>query len=644
MASKDLPAQFREVTAGGVALAEYLERGQSQLPLANHFRTLHQTLESAPFAMVLLGLSQSARTRVLAWLTGHEFNQLSVTVAQHYGLVEIQLRERGFSFEKSGGSRLEFDRLEPFLEAMQAADLLRADDADSWVDPVRLGMQAARGVQSLNLLLPESAAALSNNPAIITRLTQSANLLAIAAEQDHEPTTADVAATNDLIHRMIAVLPIVITNGDDVLPESIPWLRSFARPQVMLPAWRLSATGDSPSPPLLALRDDPMRASLFLHHHGVLCQQAVETVVDRFEKEKRAQATRADSERRRLAALDTDIGGGFDPRKFLDRLRERVTSTAEQIQSAGRERMRGLWLPEKGLRQAMTQHLEQMNAADLVQTPQQKDIELTLEPRVANALNTQLQTALRQQLTELLQVANGEGEKLAHEVEHRIEQELGRPVVFSPPYLDFHQAWREVGESIRLEIRYRGELPKRGLLNRLGEGRRLVFMVLMSISLIGSLAGFNWRGLWFLGPIFLFIFIGSVVYTFSAWKKEDAARIGKELVRIREAVLADVARVIDEFRRESLRQMGVQFDKATRELLRVADESAQAAQVTRREEAVRLRGEARGKLSRIEVRVRELDAQKGALERLVRQGEELARTCVQLVENNQKRYGQGVNS
>lgn len=109
-------------------------------------------------------------------------------------------------------------------------------------------------------------------------------------------------------------------------------------------------------------------------------------------------------------------------------------------------------------------------------------------------------------------------------------------------------------EYMDIKPRYRGERPARGILKRLGEGRRSVFMVLMTLSIFGTMVGFNYRDYAFIGFIFLLIFVFSFAYTFYSWKRDDRLLLEKELDKLRDQLHTDFQRAINEIERENVRE------------------------------------------------------------------------------------------
>jgi len=134
--------------------------------------------------------------------------------------------------------------------------------------------------------------------------------------------------------------------------------------------------------------------------------------------------------------------------------------------------------------------------------------------------------------------------------------------------------WHDALENMQLDLnmeqhkdymeikpRYRGERATRGFFKRLGEGRKSVFMILMTLSIFGSMVGFNYRDYSFMGGIFLGVFLLSFIYTFFAWKKEDKVAMEKEVEKLRDQLHTDFIRVIGEIERENNRELNEQLRK-----------------------------------------------------------------------------------
>ncbi|MBX9608530.1 MAG: hypothetical protein K2Y51_20090 [Gammaproteobacteria bacterium] len=162
------------------------------------------------------------------------------------------------------------------------------------------------------------------------------------------------------------------------------------------------------------------------------------------------------------------------------------------------------------------------------------------------------------------------------------------------------------GESFQPGVRYRGTLPRRGFLQRLSEGRRSVFTVLMFCSLFGSFLGFNWRNYPLLGWIFLAGFALAVSFTYRAWREEDDERIGDELERLRDALRPELRRIASDACRELLGLHLEWLEQQRRQLTAMLDERFRQLQASTLRAANASRERAQAALRGIEQRERQL--------------------------------------
>lgn len=119
-------------------------------------------------------------------------------------------------------------------------------------------------------------------------------------------------------------------------------------------------------------------------------------------------------------------------------------------------------------------------------------------------------------------------------------------------------------DHLEFKIRYKGEMPKRGILKRLGEGRRAMFMVLMTFSIFGGMLGFNYRNYAFMSVFFILLFLGGTIYTFFTWKKDDEFKLDKELDKARDQLHSEYMRAVTEVERGRMRQISEKVNQLTK--------------------------------------------------------------------------------
>jgi hypothetical protein len=208
-------------------------------------------------------------------------------------------------------------------------------------------------------------------------------------------------------------------------------------------------------------------------------------------------------------------------------------------------------------------------------------------------------------------------------------------VDFYPPD---ERALREVmAEVLKVQVRYKGEMPKRGFMQRLAEGRRLLFAALMTLSLfIGLLSG-NSNARTLLAPfgvLFLLVFIGGVLWTYRSWKKEDVEKLEKEVDKVREQLRGEVQRLITDAQREKLTRLVDHFDQLRREVSRRLDDFARQVSQQKLTEQNRDRQSARERIRQIDQRAKDLDALRTSMQKVEQDCSELRRECEKAVRSS----------
>jgi len=622
-----LPPLFRRLSNDGRSVCEQLERGQADTPLADHFQQMHAELDSAPFSITILGFTQDARTRVLSWLYGQAYSMLSIQVPHEVGLVELHLRERGYVLEKSGGDRVEFDRLEPFLEAVKASDLLHNNDADSWIDPLKLSLEAPSGIQGVSAFMPENSQAIMENPALLSRVAAHSNCTLLAAPSDYVLTDTDKQATEELLELMDGIWPVVIPASGEVstLP-SVGWWKDAL---LMRPALKISTTllnNDTVLPDLLLDPDDPVRRSLFLFHHAHRFNQGVEAVSARHQDDMRQMNSRRTREERRAKKLEAQ-GCENESRQKFELVKADLNDEIARLNKGIKENSRRSMLPNAALNEEIKKILVTLRSSDLNQEEGHSTIKLSVDSHFLHHISDTSRRLLKQlHKDDMVMIRDGLS-AYQEKLELALEDASGSPISIDLRPIDEREIWQVTKEMLNVEIRYRGEMKKRGFLQRLGEGRKVMFMALMSASIFGTMFGTNIRGAKLLGLLLVLLFIGAVVYSYFSWKKEDEALVEKELDRVRDQLGTEVKRMLSDIRRENVSKVSEQLEQIKKDALRRIDSMAKGFESSKRQQSDSGRNQAREKMKLLDQRVREIQGYGQQISRLQQSCGELEREC-----------------
>ena len=101
-----------------------------------------------------------------------------------------------------------------------------------------------------------------------------------------------------------------------------------------------------------------------------------------------------------------------------------------------------------------------------------------------------------------------------------------------------------------MDSRYQGELPRRTWFDRLSQGRRLVFGIMMVVSLVGATFGVRGGLAARLAPAMLVLFIGGISWTFLSFREERRLILERELLRVRESFGQEVKRLYETVAKE----------------------------------------------------------------------------------------------
>ena len=523
-------------------ICQFVERGQAQTPLSDLFSQLQTDLNSKPFSITLLCLNDESRLAALKWLYGHNFAVFNLEVSSQIGLMEIHLRDRGFSLEKSTGERQDFENWEQLAEAIKDARLVQVDGKAD----LRLEAEARTGVKNLHVLIPESARFIQDSPALLTKLIRETNVLMVAAPPHYSLSDVERQILDNLLEEMAGFWPLLPVDelADNInIPEQGWW--HLRQPVISLEPTLLTTHIDAKLPVFLTGADDSLRQALHLLQISKKFHSACEAVDDRFEQEVRQLNSRKKREARK--GKDENGAAYIDQNQWAairNTLSDDIADISRKLQDTCRKRELNTSTGSVSLKQ----HIDSLTPDDLAKEDAYKQIKLSLSQKYIDELMRFLETTNKQSFKDDLSKINEAVNDLNNKIIDQMEKIIGYRPTLSHTALDANAAWHDLDELLSVELRYQGDMPKRGIMERLSEGRKSAFVILMSASLLGYM-GLDIRKSGWIGIIILPVFIGGIIYTFRSWKQEDQARLEKEIDRVRDEVLNNARRLNAEINR-----------------------------------------------------------------------------------------------
>jgi hypothetical protein len=590
--------KLRGAVRQAVDLAGQIERGQAQMPLRDHFEDLVAGLEGSPFTLTLIGLDAESRGAALGWLCGEDFRVLTLDVPGTAGLVEVRLAERGYVLLKSG-KRQEFDRLAPFLEAVRAADLVRQGDADAWLDPMHLELTAPRGLQGLRILMPESPAAISRNPAMMIGLRGKANLLSVAGPTGRSPDPASV----EVIRELSSDAPAhwVIACGQ---PPAADFYRQGWPSRLggrSLPPVHLDPDAAPPAiPPFLTDPGSAIRRGFFGSQQLGRFEAALDMVEERIQADLRLQNARRKALTRRAASFG-DRGRELALRDSVDSARrlagEGLSRLRNELAEAHRERL----VPTSAAGNRMKNLLEDLNEDDLARETSKTATRLTIAPSSLRGAEALVREIVRDDI-------RADSERIAvalQALESELAADLDGPIMLDR--IDARSVAESIAKTIYLDVRYQGRIEQRGGLEGIFEivmHARKPLLLLTMVSSLGIPLFIKLKQL--IAPAMALFFFGGLWLARKSHRDSQRERLETELDRLRDAFATEVRRLYE----QSLRDTQATFHRHLQDVEKKADQDLQerlrARAAEQGERSTRERSEVNDKLKVVDNRQREL--------------------------------------
>lgn len=546
VALSSLRASFKQCISDSISLCEFFERGQAATPLGDLLHKLENETPNRPLGVTLLALTPEARQAAVKWLYGQKFSVFSLQITNQVGLLEVHLKEHGYALEKSTGERLEFDDWDSFLSAVNASNVFETSSEE-----VKVATQVNTAVRNLQVLLPESSQFVHDSPSLMTRLVRQTNVLMVAAPPDYRLTDIDTQVVNQLKVDMGAFWPLLPVDelADDVNIPAQGWWSQHQSLLTFSPTL-LTTHVNAKIPPQLAEVNDVVRETMLLMHSVTRFSSVVEAISDRYEQEISQLQSRKKREQRKTQPVEASM---LDP-NFWGQLRTEMGEVAASLQKQLSEQNRKRELATSAGQAGLNQLIDNLSYQDLNKTLSYKVFKLNLCDEAIQKLTRYIQQQQRTALAEDITVINQQLQNAAETLAVKCQQQLGYRPTFAVPALPESTLWAELRDSLGLELRYQGEIPQKGFIDRLSEGRKGVMVLLMIAMLLGYV-GIDLRSSGWMGLLVLPIFIGAIIYTYISFNKEEQYRLDKELVRVREEISSTGRRLTNDLQRLKMNRL-----------------------------------------------------------------------------------------
>ncbi len=575
-----------------------VERGHGRGTLAARFESLKTAAEAAA---VGIGLSEGALHALAAWalqLDGRD----PLTLPASARLVIETSRDGSYALASASGGRRPLRDAHALAGELQA--LARQPGPAGTEIRIEVPHSDGRRVRVELVTSPLSAGNFCSE-ALAAALASGASVGLVAGAADQVLLEQDREILQDLGSMLAAVLPLA-TPAEGSHGATQGWWEDGAmkRASLCLPA--LSLVQDAWLPLLCATPVDPAAKAAAAHARLRALQATIESLGAAQTREGARQRALKGREDRILRALDSRSGYGGD-RDVSERLRLRLDESMSRIERQIEDQNRRALLPNGNLNLAVGELLKSLSAQDLEQAEAYNEIRVTIQSAFSARLLDAAKKEIRNQFKEDVDQIKTGTDACREALIADLDKATGTRHALAVAPVDENAIWRSLREALSLQLAYHGTLPKRGFWQRLGEGKQLMFTMLSLLGLGGMVFGFTRSEI---GPLIAaglpIVFFVGVGLTFLNWKQEDAARLGKELERIREQVSMEVKRLIGEIQREKMSRLKEVLEATRKEFGRRIEGALKEHQAANTEQGGRLRNDARDRLRGLEQRMREL--------------------------------------
>lgn len=618
-----LHREFSSNVSNSLSVCQLLERGQANTPLADLFAQLQKNLQHKPLGITLIGLTPAARSAALKWLYGHNFAVFSLEVSQQIGLLEVQLKDQGYSLERSTGERLEFSRWEDFMQAVHDANLFAAVDDKA---ALKVGTQTSTNARNLQVLIPESCEFVAQSPALLSRLLAESNLVMIAASPDHQLSAVETSVLQQLLDDMVAcwpLLPVDELNPNTVFPEKGWWTALTSA--VRLSPTLLTTHVDAAIPSTLAEVGNDLRLSLQFALQTKRLQSVTTAMTERFEQEVRQLQSRKSRESRRSDGSSTNLDYSFWS-QLKTELADEITALQKDLQESARRRD----VPTGTTQVSLKQLIDTIDYDDLDREDQYKVIKLSLSRKSQDDLTGFIQQQSKQQLRQDGETIVQRLQALLDRISDKLHKQTGAMIGWQVPKVPDADIWQDMQELISLELRYQGELPKRGFVDRLSEGRKSVMVVMMSVMLMGYV-GMDLRSSPWLSYIIVPMFFGAIAYSFIGFRKDEEYRLDKELTRVREELLSSGRRTMTDLNRLKQSKLTEFTDALKKQWQQQLEQFGRDQQAKHQAEQDQAASKAKARIGAIDSQLSELNSVQSQVQRVGRDVQSLLEKTRQLL-------------
>lgn len=600
----ELEAAWAPVRSDLEIVLASLERGQAASPLVEALQSACD--HKSDLRCLALANTAESRGQLLCWLAGFTDSSLQ-QVLSTCGALEIEVGSRGFEIRQPGEPQPR--RFGSVADLTAALAAMMAGPAQSTDAPVHLLLEGPLTQAGLRIYSPPPA--LPDSSECLKRLADGQSIMVIATSTK-TPWPPELASVLSGMASVAEFVVPVSSEGPGLTPDDRRVLggATILHPTVVI--------GDDRSLPaiLQAGTRPPVRDRLDMAQRGRRFRSLGEIARERIDSDAR----QLESRRKREQMLDkaSDLQSREqDAKAALEKARQALADDTARLLAAVRDNSRRSVLKSGLLRTASEEISSSLQPDDIDRIKEGRIYRLSLKPEMMKHIHQHIGAALQKQIEDDCALLGDGLDVLRKTIEGLLTAmqapNRGFPLQGPQPA----DVWSHLSDMLEVDLRYRGEIPRRGFWSSLGEGRRIVFLILMIGSLVGGYLGLNnFRSLPGVGAVLFLVFAATAVLSVRNWRQAEDQLIGKEILRIRDQIDSLLDRLLDGILREKVNRYQTFLDELKRASGPRLDAISRETQAARAAAADEDKRTIKAKLRTIETRIADVNALSSRLAKL----------------------------
>ena len=371
------------------------------------------------------------------------------------------------------------------------------------------------------------------------------------ASESLDATKLDLA--RDVVNMFPLVWPIVTSDQPNCACTWWPQLQS-QRQSGQQTSCMCPPTSSSDMTSVTAETLSRLREPLIVHAQTTTFYSLIEKLTLRVEHELKYLKDQV--ARLEVPAKTNSVRGSDNNEKELVQIRERFAEQAASLDRQMTLKSDRSTQPLGELSGMLRSIASSLNVEDLEQNRTSSTFKLSVNASHLARINRRIEHVLRQEFVSDLQCIERQVQRAAGDLGGALAVKFGVGVPLKFPTLDVNHAWRSVENLMAIGKEAHIEFARKGFFDVLTAGRQKVFIIIMFVSLMGrmglpnlfstpaSQAGF--------GLFMAAVMIGSMVNAVLHWRYEKQTQSEKEMTKIRETLLSEGSKVIEQVEKAKL--------------------------------------------------------------------------------------------